>query len=82
MSAQPHGFIQRWRRWAETGTWGPQAGAGLNRSERRRMLLVGWKPLLKGALRGFTTVERPIGPKLVDCPVLSDPTGWRQQGPR
>jgi hypothetical protein len=34
------------------------------------MHLVGWKPLVKGTLRGFTIVELPIGLEAVDCPVL------------
>lgn len=37
--------------------------------------LVTWKPLTKGALRGFATVELPIGLKLIDCPVLAGPNG-------
>jgi hypothetical protein len=31
---------------------------------------VGWKPLVKGALRGFATVELLIGLRLIDCAVL------------
>ena len=39
--------------------------------------LVAWRPLVKGALRGFATVELPIGLKLVDCPVLvSNGKAW------
>jgi hypothetical protein len=36
----------------------------------RTIALVAWRPFVKGALRGFATVELPIGLKLVDCPVL------------
>jgi hypothetical protein len=36
----------------------------------RTIALVAWRPLVKGALRGFATVELPIGLKLIDCPVL------------
>ena len=36
----------------------------------RTIALVGWRPMAKGALRGFATVELPIGLKLIDCPVL------------
>lgn len=36
----------------------------------RRLRLVSFKPLVKGALRGFATVELPIGLTLIDCPVL------------
>jgi hypothetical protein len=39
------------------------------------MKLLNWKPLVKGALRGFATVELPIGLKLIDCPVLVGPNG-------
>jgi hypothetical protein len=34
------------------------------------MALVPRRPLVKGALRGFATVELPIGLKLVDRPIL------------
>ena len=45
----------------EAATWGrPPA------PERPRMRLVSWKPLIKGALRGFATLELPIGLKLID----------------
>jgi hypothetical protein len=40
-----------------------------------RTRLVAWKPVTKGALRGFATVELPIGLKLIDCPVLVGPNG-------
>jgi hypothetical protein len=36
----------------------------------RKMRLVAWRPLTKGALRGFATVELPIGLTISDCPVL------------
>jgi hypothetical protein len=39
-------------------------------TDRPRLRLVSWKPLNKGALRGFATVELPIGLKLIDCPVF------------
>ena len=42
---------------------------------RPRMRLVSWKAVLKGSLRGFATVELPIGLKLIDCPVLVGPNG-------
>jgi hypothetical protein len=50
---------------AEDALWGPRP-----RTERVRMRLVGWKPLFKGILRGFTTGEPPIGLTLIDCGVL------------
>jgi hypothetical protein len=43
--------------------------------ERPRMRLLSWKPLVKGPLRGFATLELPIGLKLIDCPVLVGPAG-------
>jgi hypothetical protein len=39
------------------------------------MRLVAWKPMAKGALRGFATVALPIELKLIDCPVLVGPNG-------
>jgi hypothetical protein len=41
------------------------------------MRLISWKPLVKNSLRGFATVELPIGLKIVDCPVLvSNGKAW------
>ena len=37
----------------------------------RRMRLVNFRPLVKGALRGFATVQLPIGLTINDVPVLS-----------
>jgi hypothetical protein len=43
----------------------------------RATALIAWRPLVKGALRGFATVELPIGLKLVDCPVfVSSGKAW------
>jgi hypothetical protein len=39
------------------------------------MRLVAWKPMQKGDLIGFATVELPICLKLIDCPVLIGPRG-------
>jgi hypothetical protein len=39
------------------------------------MRLVGWKSLVKGSLRGYATVELPIGLKIHDVPVLIGPNG-------
>jgi hypothetical protein len=36
----------------------------------KRLRLIAWRPLVKGALKGFATVELPNGLKLIDCPVL------------
>jgi hypothetical protein len=40
------------------------------RSDRPRMRLVSSKPVTKGNLRGFATVELPIGLTIFDCRVL------------
>jgi hypothetical protein len=58
--ARPSGL-----RRGEAATWGRPPS-----SDRPRMRLVSWKPLIKGALRGFVTIELPIGLKLIDCPIL------------
>jgi hypothetical protein len=51
---------------ATRATWGE-----LPAEQRPRTIaLVAWRPFVKGALRGFATVELPIGLKLVDCAVL------------
>ena len=63
---------------AESGPWEPWPPAG---AERPKMNLVGWKPLVKGTLRGFATVELPNGLdalnalKVFDCPVSVGPKG-------
>jgi hypothetical protein len=41
----------------------------------RRMVLRSFRPLLKGALRGFTTIELPIGLVIHDIPVLLGKNG-------
>jgi hypothetical protein len=45
------------------------------RPERPRMSLVSWKPIVKGALRGFASIELPIGLKIYDIPVLVGKNG-------
>jgi hypothetical protein len=50
---------------AEAATWG-----GPPPRRPRTIAIVAWRPLIKGALRGFTTVQLPSGLKLIDCPVL------------
>ncbi|MGH7194444.1 MAG: hypothetical protein ACREJM_13065 [Candidatus Saccharimonadales bacterium] len=37
----------------------------------RQMRLVDWRPLIKGALKGFVSVELPVGLQILDCPVLT-----------
>lgn len=51
----------------EAATWGPRPGAA---AQRPKMRLVSWKPVAKGSLRGFATVELPIGLRLIDCAVF------------
>jgi hypothetical protein len=41
----------------------------------RTIALVAWQPLTKGALRGFASVELPIGLRLIDCPVYVGKNG-------
>lgn len=44
---------------------------------RPQMRLLDWHPLRKSSLRGFATIELPIGLRIVDCPVLvSGGTTW------
>jgi hypothetical protein len=38
--------------------------------DRPRLRLISFKPLTKGALRGFAHVELPSGLRITDCPVL------------
>jgi hypothetical protein len=52
----------------EVATWGRRPDAGPLASPKMR--LISWKSLVKNSLRGFATVELPIGLKIVDCPVL------------
>ncbi len=44
-------------------------------ADHPRMRLVSFKPLTKGALRGFATVQLPIGLTIEDCPVLVGTNG-------
>jgi hypothetical protein len=61
---------ERLRR-AEAAVWGPQPASVLAPAPGRlRMRLVAWKPMVKNALRGFATIELPIGLKISDVPVL------------
>jgi hypothetical protein len=52
---------------AESAAWGATLDANPARAaEGPRMRLVSWKPMAKGSLCGFATVELPIGLKLID----------------
>lgn len=68
----PRHHSQKSLRRAEAATWGSPPV-----TERPRMRLISWKPLRKNSLRGFATVELPIGLKIVDCLVLvSNGKAW------
>jgi hypothetical protein len=54
-------------RHGETATGGPRPGIA---EQRPKMGLVSWKPVAKGRLRGFTTVELTVGLRLTDCAVF------------
>ena len=48
-----------------------------NREELQGSRLISFKPLVKGALRGFANVELPNGLRITDCPVLiSNGKAW------
>jgi hypothetical protein len=52
---------------AEAGIWG----------SRPRLRLISCRPLVKANLRGFATVELPIGLKINEVPVfVGDKGGW------
>ena len=47
-----------------------------DRPTPRQLRLVSWKPLLRGSLRGFATVEiSAIGLRIIDVPVLTGSNG-------
>jgi hypothetical protein len=39
------------------------------------MRLVSWRPITKGSLRGFATVELPVGLKIFDVPIFTGKNG-------
>jgi hypothetical protein len=45
------------------------------RPDRPRMRLVSFRPVIKGSLRGFATVELPIGLTIFDWPVMVGKNG-------
>jgi hypothetical protein len=49
---------------------GQKPNAGGNGRTRPRLRLLKWRPVAKGALRGFADVEFWFGLKIADCPVL------------
>jgi hypothetical protein len=70
----PRAPVEAELRRSERATWGPRPDIGQSRPKIR---LISWKPLVKNSLRGFATVELPIGLKIVDCPVLvSNGKAW------
>jgi hypothetical protein len=42
---------------------------------RPRLRLIDWRPCVKKSLRGFATIELPVGLKIHDVPVLVGPKG-------
>lgn len=52
---------------AEAATWGPRPVA----ERPQRMPLLSFKPMVKGALRGFATIELPIELTIADIPILT-----------
>jgi hypothetical protein len=40
------------------------------RPPKRKLQILDWRPFAKGPLRGFVTVELPVGLRIIDCPVL------------
>jgi hypothetical protein len=63
----PRAAVEAELRRSERATWGPRPEI---RQARPKIRLISWKPLVKNSLRGFATIELPIGLKVVDCPVL------------
>jgi hypothetical protein len=52
--------------------WGERPGANPARcAEQPWMRLLGFKPFVKGSMRGFATVQLPIGLVVEDCPQIS-----------
>jgi hypothetical protein len=46
-------------------------------ANKPRMRLLSWRPFVKGSLRGFATVQLPIGLKIDEVPVfVGDKGGW------
>jgi hypothetical protein len=43
--------------------------------QRPRMTLITWKPVARGALLGFATIELPIGLQIADCGVFCGDNG-------
>jgi hypothetical protein len=56
---------------AEAATWGLRPCAEQPDARPRTISLIAWQQVIKGALRGFVTIELPSGLRLVDGPVLT-----------
>jgi len=64
-------------RLAERASWGQRPAPEPMRAKRPRMRRVSRKPIVKGSLRGFATVELLPGLRIADCPVLiSNGKAW------
>jgi hypothetical protein len=59
----------------EAATWGRKSSTPTPHGRAAADAAGFVKPITKGALRGFTTVELSIGLELIDCPVLTGPNG-------
>lgn len=56
----------------------PDAATAVGYGDRpapRQLRLISWKPIVRGALRGFATVELPIGLRIIDIPVMIGSNG-------
>jgi hypothetical protein len=49
--------------------------SGPRENQPHRMRLISFKPLVKGSLRGFASVELPIGLTILDIPIFASNTG-------
>jgi len=55
----------------ESAAWGPRPAGPSDRAPApRRMRLLAWRLITRGALRGFCTVELPSGLRIHDIPIL------------
>lgn len=61
----------------EAAAWGarPDPEPARSAPDRLRVRLISWKPVIKGSLRGFATVELPNGLRLIEWPVLVGSNG-------
>jgi hypothetical protein len=59
---------------SEVAAWGHRPNTA---PDRPKLRLISWKPLNKKSLRGFATLQLPIGRKVSDCRVfVSNGKAW------